>query len=68
MTAKEKALEMCQRMGLITFDKGLNDGSTLPLEVSKEFVNIALDYLIKEAETIEAFNYWESVAEEVKRL
>lgn len=23
MTAKEKALEMCQRMGLITFDKQL---------------------------------------------
>ena len=68
MTPKEKALQICQRMGWITFDKGLNNGNTLPLEVAKEFANVALDYLITEAETTEAFDYWEEVAEEIQRL
>ncbi len=68
MSPKEKALQMCQRMGVITFGKALNNGSTLPLEVSKEFVNVALDYLIKEAETTEAMDYWEAVCLEVKKM
>lgn len=34
----------------------------------KQCALIAVDYLIKEAETIEAFNYWEQVAEQIQIL
>ena len=75
MTPKEKALQICQRMGLITFDKGLNNGSTLPLEVAKEFALIAVDEILEviifnkyDDKYWEEEEYWQGVKQEMELL
>ena len=48
MTNQETALELCQKIGMVTmFDPECNDGMTLPLHVVKKIATVAIDILRK---------------------
>jgi hypothetical protein len=71
MTPKEKALAICQAIGVTTlFDMKCNGGHTLPLHVSQKIAHIMVDELIKEQTMwqngqTEPVKYWQEVKKEV---
>lgn len=69
MTAKEKALSLCQQIGITTlFDRsGCNDGMTLPLHISKKIAIILVNEIIDCNEGIFG-NYWQEVKSEIENL
>ena len=64
MTPKEKAKQLVEKFKL----EPIKPLCIMHPQHSKKCALIAVDYLIKEAETIEAFNYWEQVAEQIQIL
>lgn len=49
MTNQETALELCQKIGMVTmFDPECNDGMTLPLHVVKKIAILCIDELRKQ--------------------
>lgn len=74
MEPKEKALRLCQQMGVTTlFDFTCNEGHTLPKEVAKKCALIAVDELIREQDMwqngqTEPVKYWQRVREEIVKL
>lgn len=48
MTNQETALELCQKIGMVTlFDPECNDGMTLPLHVVKKIAKVSIEVLRK---------------------
>ena len=64
MKSKDKAIELFNKFKLAP----IGPIYFMHPQHSKQCALIAVDYLIKEAETIEAFNYWEQVAEQIQIL
>ena len=60
--AKEKALRLCQVIGMTTMFKEWNSGMSLPLNVSKD---IAIAVI---CEICPATEYWENFKTEIKKL
>lgn len=75
MDPKEKALRMCQSIGVVTlFDFECNGGVTLPLHVSQKIAHIVADECFKEAykqgneiATIRE-EYWKEVKKQIDLL
>ena len=63
MTPEEKALDLCQKIGMTTMFADCNEGMTLPLEVSKQIALIC----VFEIEPFEV-DYWNDVVIEIKKL
>jgi len=54
MTNQETALELCQKIGMVTmFDPECNDGMTLPLHVVKKIATVAIGILWRASPTDE---------------
>lgn len=77
MTPNEKALQICQEMGVSTlFAEDCNNGITLPLRVAKICALIAVNEIIEfcpenyyNTETKKSMkNYWEDVKAEIVKL
>ena len=60
--AKEKALRLCQVIGMATMFKEWNDGMSLPLNVSKDIAIAVINELCPVTE------YWEMVKTEIEKL
>lgn len=48
MEAKEKALRLCQDIAMTTFGEDFNEGTTLPLAITKKIAVICVDEILNE--------------------
>lgn len=69
MTAKEKALSLCQKIGWSTVKSDCNDGMSLPLNIAKKIAIIMVDEFCNSLPvSSEMFNYWYEVKKEINLL
>ncbi len=78
MTPKEKALTICQAIGVTTlFDMKCHEGHTLPLHVSQKIAHIMVDELIEESSDavtrlerspLSNLEYWRAVKKQINLI
>ena len=80
MNPQEKALSLCQSIGITTMFSECNEGMTLPIEISKKIALIAVNEVIQQWEYIDAYladlggklnpnlKYWYDVKSEIEKL
>ena len=70
MTAKEKALRICQKMGCTTmFAEDCNEGRTLPKRIAKMCAVIAVNEILEGQNLLGLpLSYWQDVKKEIELL
>ena len=77
MDAKTKACSLCQQIGMTSFGSDFNEGSTLPLDITKKIAVIMVDEILESLEKNSLIypiyvktetKYWESVKEEISKI
>lgn len=69
MTAKEKALSLCQKIGWTTVKTDFNDGMSLPLPIAKKIAIIMIDEFCNRMKvSSDEFDYWFKVKGEINLL
>jgi hypothetical protein len=74
MTPKEKAIELCQKIGMLGLDSDQTGRYTLELSLAKRCAIIACDEIIKldlrlsPYESISPIDYWNEVKREIESL
>lgn len=48
MLPKEKALKLCQNIGMTSFGSDFNEGSTLPLDITKKIAVICVEEILND--------------------
>ncbi len=57
MSPQERALKLCQDIAMTTFGEDFNQGTTLPLAITKKIAVICVDEIIKEIQELHKPEY-----------
>lgn len=67
---REKALKLCQDIAMTSFGSDFNEGTTLPLDITKKIAIICVDEIMHTSAVEYEYHekFWRAVKEEISKI